>query len=108
MDMDAEFSGDLIGRLIEGDMLSGECWRPAATLDFLVQSLVILTQSEQASSEHREVIEAVLSDVMTMMVYLEVDQPLDDEETIQRDIDLFKQAVEQFNNEKEGTDDVGE
>lgn len=104
-DTNAEFLGDVIARLIEGDMTSGECWRPAATLDFLVQGLVILAEDGDEDSGRREMASDIIEDVATLMTYLEVEEPLSDEATIERDVDLFREALDRLgkedNNNKE-------
>ena len=83
MDEDAvEMTGDIIARLIEGDMLSEQQWRPAATLDFLTQALVDL--AEQDDETTKEFATQILGSILTWLTYLQIHEP--DEEDLEQEV----------------------
>lgn len=92
--MEPEFMADVITRLIEGDMLGDNEWRPAATLDFLCQSLAIAIEEDDLPEERREAFAHVLSDVVTMMTYLDIQDPVSTEEEIEEDVHKWRQILD--------------
>ena len=79
MDEADEVIGDICHRLIEGDMMSKQKWRPAATLDFLVSGLVVMC-ADNTEPAKAAVAKDILGDIMLSLIYLELSEPDEEQE----------------------------
>jgi hypothetical protein len=93
MDESNEVLGDIIARLIEGDMLSGEQWRPAACLDFLVQTLTMTADDDSLSTEVREHAQEISAEILLNLTYLKIYSPEDEESEIEQDVLKFREIL---------------
>jgi hypothetical protein len=103
MDSSDEVIADIISRLIEGDMGSGEQWRPAATLDILVQSLVNVCTGEDP--ERALLAKDILGDILLSMTYLELIEEDEEQEAYDRQWDRIVEKVFRTDEKDEEDDD---
>jgi hypothetical protein len=92
MDEADEVIGDICRRLIEGDMMGGQEWRPAATLDFLIQGMVTLTQ-DSTEPIKAAVAKDLLGDILLSLTYLELDEPDEEQELFDKQWDNIVQRI---------------
>lgn len=85
-------------------MLSGQEWRPAATLDFLVQGLVssVLEGEDEA---RRAVAKDILGDILLSMTYLKIREPDEEQEAFDRKWDEIMSRIDRPSEENNGNED---
>jgi hypothetical protein len=106
MDSSDEIIADIISRMIEGDMGSGEEWRPAATLDFLTQGLVKFTLDEDESKA--ALAKDILGDILLSMTYLELAEPDEEQEAYDRQWERIVENVFRTDHKDDEEDDDDE
>ncbi len=92
MDEADEVIGDICRRLIEGDMMSKQKWRPAATLDFLVQGLVA-TIADAGDPDRAAFAKDVLGDILLSLTYLELSPPDEEQELFDKKWDSLVERI---------------
>ena len=101
-----EVIGDIISRLIGGDMGSGEQWRPAATLDFLTQGLVKVAMGD---GENASFARDILGDILLSMTYLELAESDEEQEAYDRQwAGIVSRIMRPEDDEDEDDDDEDE
>lgn len=103
MDEANEVVGDVIARLIEGDMLSGEQWRPAAALDMLVQGLTSVADSDRV--EESAYAQDLLGEILLNMTYMQIYTPEDEEAENERDILRWRTILDRIDREDEDNEE---
>lgn len=101
MDEADEVIGDICHRLIEGDMMSKQKWRPAATLDFLVQGLVTMITSPGEDPLRSAVAKDILGDILLSLTYLELAEPDEEQEMFDRKWDSLVERIMMTNEDDE-------
>lgn len=97
-----EVIGDIISRLIAGDMGSGEQWRPAATLDFLTQGLVKVIIE---GGEHADFAQDIMGDILLSLTYLELAESDEEQEAFDRQWDNIVSRIMRPAGEEEDDDE---
>jgi hypothetical protein len=108
MDESNEVVGAIIARLIEGDMLSGEQWRPAACLDFLVQGLTATADDDSLSEAVREHAQELSAEILLNLTYLQVYSPEDQEAEIEGEVLKWRQVLGRLDREDEHNEEESE
>jgi hypothetical protein len=86
-----EVIGDICRRLIEGDMMSKQKWRPAATLDFLVQGLVTMCADD--NEDRARCAKDILGDILLSLTYLEISEPDPEQDMFDKQWDKLVERI---------------